>query len=132
MFSSLILLFAKCAVFLFLNTDNVDVLYFDKAKFLEAFDADRDALKNLIVGTDSNLGIFSKIENVVESSLKGVYGYFDSANTSYNNQISRLDDKIEKAQKAVERYKLRLEAKFSAMDQLIARIQNQYSNFLGV
>lgn len=114
-----------------INTDKVDVLYFDKAKFIEAFDADRDALKNLIVGTDSDLGIFSKIETVLESSLAGVYGYFDSATKSYDNQISRLDDKIEKATKAVERYKLRLEAKFSAMDRLIASIQNQYSNFLG-
>ena len=33
--------------------------------------------------------------------------------------------------KEVERYKARLEAKFSAMDLLIAKMQNQYSSFLG-
>ena len=114
-----------------ISTDRVNVLTFDKDKFLEAFDADRDALKDLIVGTDAKLGIFSQVENVLESSLAGVYGYFDSASKGYDSKISRLDDKIAKAQKAVERYTARLEAKFSAMDLLIAKMQNQYSSFLG-
>ena len=114
-----------------ISTDRVNVLSFDKDKFLKAFDADRDALKDLLVGTDANLGIFSRVENVLENSLAGVYGYFDSANKSMTKEISRIDKKIDKANKEIERYKARLEAKFSSMDMLIANMQNQYSSFLG-
>ena len=114
-----------------ISTANVNTLYFDKDKFLKAFDADLDAVKGLLVGTDANLGIFTRVENIVESALTGATGYFQSADRSYMNEISKLNEKIRKAQNDVEVYKARLEAKFSAMDQLIANIQNQYSSFLG-
>ena len=113
-----------------INTANINVLNFDKDKFIKAFDADRDALKTLLVGTETNNGIFQQVENIIEQAV--TTGYFTSAERSYNNQISRLDDKIEKAQKAVERYKEQLEAKFASMDLLISKMQNQYSSFLGL
>ena len=115
-----------------IRTDNINILNFDKSKFLEAFDADRDALKDLLVGTESNLGIFQRVENIVEQALTSSYGYFSSAEKSYNTQIQRLDNKIKKANEAVERYRERLEAKFASMDLLISNMQNQYSSFLGV
>ena len=112
-------------------TENVNTLYFDKDKFLKAFDADIDAVKGLLVGTDANLGIFSRVENVVENALTGAYGYFQSADRNYGNEIRKLNEKILKAQRDVENYRARLENKFAAMDQLIANVQNQYSSFLG-
>ena len=115
-----------------IRTDNINILNFDKDKFLKAFDADRDALKDLLVGTDANLGIFQRVENIVESAVVSSAGYFASAEKGFNTQISRLDNKIKKAQEAVERYRERLEAKFASMDLLIANMQNQYSSFLGV
>ena len=57
-------------------------------------------------------------------------GYFQTAEKSYSNQISKLTDKIKKAETSVERYRERLEAKFASMDLLISKIQNQYSSFL--
>ncbi len=113
-----------------ISTSNINVLGFDKDKFLKAFDADRDALKDLLVGTDTTKGVFQQVETVLETALTSNYGYFASADKSYSNQISKLDDKITKAQKSVERYRERLEAKFASMDLLIANIQNQYSSFL--
>ena len=112
-------------------TDTINVLSFNKDKFLKAFDSDMEAVKALVVGTDSTQGILTKIETVVEQALTGASGYFASADKSYNTKISRLDNKIKKATEAVEKYRARLEAKFSAMDLLIARMQNQYSSFLG-
>ena len=114
-----------------ISTENIDKLSFNKDRFLSAFDSDRDALKMMLVGNDTTKGIFSQVETVVESAVAGQYGYFASAERSYNNKISRLDQKIERQIKAVERYQARLEAKFSAMDLLISNIQNQYSSFLG-
>ena len=115
-----------------IRTDNINTLNFDKKKFIDAFDADRDALKDLLVGTDANLGIFQRVENIVENAITSSYGYFSSAESSYNKQISRLDSKIQKAKTAAERYQERLEAKFASMDLLISQIQNQYSSFLSV
>lgn len=114
-----------------INTDTINVLSFDKDKFIEAFEADRDSLKMLLIGTDTSKGVFQQIESVLESALASSYGYFSSAEKSYNTKISNLDNKIKKTQSSVERYKERLESKFSSMDMLIANLQNQYSSFLG-
>ena len=113
-----------------ISTANIDKLSFDKDKFLKAFDSDRDSLKALIVGTDTKQGIFQQVENVIEQAV--TIGYFTSAERSFNNQISRIDNKIDKALRAVDKYKERLEAKFASMDLLISKMQNQYSSFLGV
>ena len=113
-----------------ISTTNIDKLSFNKDKFMQAFGSDRDSLKALLVGTDTKNGIFQQVENVIEQAV--TIGYFTSAERSFNNQISRLDSKIEKAERAVEKYKERLEAKFASMDLLISKMQNQYSSFLGV
>ena len=103
---------------------------FDKDKFLKAYEADQDAVKALLIGSNSNKGVFSKVETLVESTLQSVSGYFATTESSYNKQITNLNSKITKANNEVERYKARLEAKFSAMDLLIAQMQQQYSSFL--
>ena len=113
------------------STSNINVLSFDKEKFIEAFEKDSGALKTLLVGDDVNLGVFSRIEKVVESAVASATGYFATTDNSFRNQIERLDNKIASANAAVERYKSRLESKFQYMDMLISNIQNQYSSFLG-
>ncbi len=105
-------------------------LAFDKDKFLKAYEADQDAVKELIIGGTNNKGVFTKVEDLVESTLKSVSGYFASTETSYANKIKDLDKKITKANKEVDRYKARLESKFQSMDMLIAQMQQQYSSFL--
>ncbi len=112
------------------SNESIISLTFDKDKFIQAYEADQDAVKDLLIGGDTNTGIFTKAEQLVESALQSVTGYFDSADRSFDREISRLDDKITKANKEVERYRERLEAKFAAMDLLIAQMQQQYSTFL--
>ena len=115
-----------------ISVENINKLTFDKEKFISAYSADRDALKNLLVGTETNQGVLTRIENVLENALTGVSGFFASAEKSYNTQISRLNDKISKTESAVDRYRVRLEKKFESMDLLISQMQNQYSSFLGL
>ena len=112
------------------STKNINKLHFDRDKFIEAYNKDSDALKSFLVGTEDSLGILSRVENLIESSLKSVTGYFDSAENSYSNQIKKYSDKIKKANSAVESYKARLEAKFKSMDMIISNIKNQYNSFL--
>ncbi len=112
------------------TTESIINLTFDKDKFIQAYEADEDAVKDLLIGGDNNTGIFTKAEELIESALQSVTGYFASADKSFDREIERLDDKITKANKEVERYRERLEAKFAAMDLLIAQMQQQYSTFL--
>ena len=105
-------------------------LTFDKDKFLEAFEADQDAVKDLLIGGANNTGVFTKVETLLESALQGVSGYFATTEESYKREVNRLDERIVKANKDIERYRARLEAKFASMDMLIAQMQQQYSTFL--
>ena len=115
-----------------ISTTNSSIveLSFDKDKFIKAFESDQKAVKALLIGSDTNKGIFTNLETVVESTLQSVSGYFDTTEKTYKNQISKLEKKIEKENKAIEKYKARLEAKFASMDMLIANMQQQYSSFL--
>ena len=115
-----------------ISTANIDKLTFNKDMFVKAFEADRDALKLILVGPDYESGILSQIESVIEQAVAGYAGYFSSAERSYQNQIQRIDRKIESTQKQVDRYRIRLEKKFQAMDLVISKMQNQYSSFLGM
>ena len=112
------------------TTESIINLTFDKEAFLDAYDADEDAVKALLIGSSNNTGIFTKVENLLESSLQSVGGYFASAESSYKREISRIDTKIVNATKDIERYRERLENKFASMDLLIANMQQQYSSFL--
>ena len=103
---------------------------FDKDKFLKAYESDNKAVKALLVGSDTNKGVFTKVEELLDNSLAGVTGYFDSANTSFTKKAKNISDKITSANKSIERYKAQLEKKFSAMDLLISGMQQQYSSFL--
>ena len=113
-----------------ISTENVDMLYFDREKFIEAYGEHPEELKSFLVGTEENPGVLSKVEELIESTLASVTGYFDSTDSSFASQIQRIDEKISRQTRAVERYRTRLEAKFQSMDLLIANMQNQYSSFL--
>ena len=113
-----------------ISTTNIDKLSFNKSKFIEAFEANSVELKQMLVGTTSNLGVLSRIESVVEQALASTSGYFASAENSLKTQAQKLNDKITRANAAVESYKARLEKKFQSMDLLISQIQDQYSSFL--
>ena len=112
------------------SNESIIALTFDKDKFIEAYEADEDAVKDLLIGGANNTGIFTKVETLVESALQSVSGYFAVTENSYQSEIQNLDRKIVKANEDIERYRARLEAKFSAMDLLIAQMQQQYSSFL--
>lgn len=112
------------------TNDAIVNLKFDKDKFIKAYEADQNAVKDLLIGSNNNKGIFTKVEDLVESSLQSVNGYFATTDSSYTKEAQKIETKIVKATKDIEKYRARLEAKFSAMDLLIAQMQQQYSSFL--
>ena len=115
-----------------ISTSNKSVvaLSFNREKFIDAFNTDSNAVKTLLIGNELTKGVFIDAEELVENALQGVIGYFDSTNSAYTNEVMQIENKITKANAYVERYKAQLEKKFSAMDRIIAAMQQQYSSFL--
>jgi flagellar capping protein FliD len=111
-------------------TEDITYLSFNKSQFLTAFLADQDALKNLLVGTINDPGIFLQIDNLIYDSFESQSSYFNSATKSYDAQIQKVDSKIKRANASVETYQRLLENKFRSMDMLIAEINEQYNTFL--
>ncbi len=105
-------------------------LTFDKEKFLDAYESDADAVKALLIGGTDNKGIFTQVETLLENALQSVSGYFAITEKSYQRQITNLNNKITKENNYIEKYRARLEKKFSSMDLLIGQMQQQYSSFL--
>ncbi len=104
-----------------------NTLEFDEDAFLLALEEDPDSLEALI-GNDN--GIFGLMESAIETSLKAVSGYFDVKQSTLDSDITKAQDKIKRQQEKVSTYRAQLEKKFSAMETLIAQMQQNYSSFL--
>ncbi len=102
-------------------------LYLDSEKFERALDTSEDEVKLLLVGTEDNPGILTKVENIIENMLSTT-GYFTTKNKALQREISQYDQKIEKAQEQANSYKVMLENKFQNMEMLYSTMQSSYSN----
>lgn len=111
-----------------LSTDTYK-LQLDEEKFLSALEENPDSVKSMLAGEN---GILSLMENTVEQSLKASVGFFDVKTQTLDSDIRRMEEKITKKNTGIENYRSRLEAKFKKMEQVIASMQQNYSNFLGV
>jgi flagellar hook-associated protein 2 len=121
-----------------ISTDNNDITFLslDKETFMNAFENYEEDVKALLIGsTDANgnvinKGILTRVEEIVEGAIQGASGYFTTANKSFTTELDNISKKIVNGTQAIEKYRKRLENKFSSMDIMIAGLQNQYSSFL--
>ena len=112
------------------SDSTITMLSFNKEEFLKAFESDEEAVKALLVGGTDNEGIFEKVYNEVFQALSSNAGFFPTAEKSYKQEKEKIDKKIVNGTAAIARYRAQLEKKFSAMDIMIAGMQNQYKSFL--
>lgn len=111
-----------------ISTD-VTKLLIDKDKFMQALDKNSDAVKQLLVGTTTNPGVFLKVNQIVDSTLKTT-GYIASTENSINKNIKKMNTKITDLTAALNKYREQLQTKFSSMERAISNMQNSYSSFL--
>ena len=111
-----------------ISTD-VTKLLIDKDKFMQALEKDSDAVKQLLVGTTTNSGVFLKVGNIVDSTLKTT-GYISSTENSINKNIKKISTKITNLKTALDKYREQLETKFRTMEKAISNMQSSYSSFL--
>ena len=111
-----------------ISTD-VTALIIDKDKFMEALDKHSDAVKQLIVGTQANKGVFLQAINIVDSTLKST-GYISSTEKTITKDITKLGKKISSLTEQLAHYREQLEKKFSSMERVISGLQTSYSGLL--
>jgi flagellar hook-associated protein 2 len=101
-------------------------LYFDEDKFTKALQDNPDAVRKLLIGTTatSGDGALSALSKTVNGSFDSDYGYFNTRNASYNEQISDISDKITRQTDDLTAYKTRITAQFQAMDEIISNLKS--------
>lgn len=104
-------------------------LTIDSQKLADVLAKDPNAVKTLLVGDDNSKGVLTDIETILDGFTNAANGYFVTKDKSYEDQIKRLNKKIDKMDSNLEDYQKKLNAKFSAMDQLISAMQKSASIF---
>lgn len=102
-------------------------LYLDQDKLARSMDISEDDVKALLVGTETDPGVLTKVENLIETMLSG-NGYFNSKNKALDREIERYDVKIERAQRRTQSYKEILERQFHSMEMIYSKMQTSYQN----
>jgi len=106
-------------------------LELDEKKFLNAFESNPDAVKNLLIGSSDNVGVLTKLENTVEQSLKS-NGYFTTRNNSIDKQITTLKTSISNENLKIDAYQARLEKQFQNLESMVASFQSSYNSVLSM
>ena len=109
-----------------ISTSNLDTLKLDEDKLLQALEEDPESVKALLTGENS---IFGMMESAVEQTLQSTTGFFDVKQKTIESNITRMNDKIKRQKQNITAYQARLEAKFKKMEEAIAAMQQNYSNF---
>jgi len=110
---------------------NTDKLQFDEEKFKKALTENPEAVKTLLVGDRGNAGVMGKLETIVKNATDSSNGYFAARGKSFDTEIKLKTTAITTTQAKVDVYKTQLEAKFAAMESMIAKLKNQFNGFTG-
>ncbi len=110
-----------------ISADNTNTLVLDEAKLKEALAKDPESVRSLLAGEN---GVLSMMEDSVEQTLSASTGFFDVKEKTLNSDIQKMETKIKKQTESVANYRAQLEKKFNAMEQMIAKMQQNYSSFL--
>ena len=107
-------------------------LVIDEAKFLEAFEKNPTAVKELLIGsnTDSNnvtTGFMQQMQDALDTALATEGGYFNARAESMQSQLSNMADRIAKKKDQLLIYQEQITNQFTYMDQQIAQMQAQFT-----
>ena len=110
-------------------TADTTQLVFDKEKFKEAFLSDPEGVKSLLIGNpdEGSTGIMQKVKTTLEPALDNVSGYFKTRADSLGKEITNMTENISKKNTELETYRARLVQQYTAMDLIIAKLNQQMS-----
>lgn len=102
-------------------------LEFDEEAFLSALEENPESVEALLA--DEN-GILNQMESAVEVSLKAATGFFDVKQNTLDSEIKKTEEKITKQKEKISTYKTQLEKKFQIMEEMMTKMQQNYSSLL--
>lgn len=104
-------------------------LVIDEEKFKAAFEADPDAVKELLVGSTEKgtTGLMQELQTSLKPALDSQSGYFKARSDSLSSELSNIASNIENKNSALETYKANLTKKYTNMDLMIAKLNQQFS-----
>lgn len=102
-------------------------LVVDTEKLTKALQENPDAVMKLLLGdtTAGTTGVLTKVKTTVDSALDAEKGFFTTRKESFESQIDRVEEKIDRKTLALEKYQKQLETKFAIMDEFISKMQSQ-------
>jgi flagellar hook-associated protein 2 len=107
-------------------------MVWDPEKFKEALADDYDSVRDLFIEKDGNLGKGYLIGAAIDDMTHSVDGLFRISNDALNSKIKTTDRNIERYERGIESYRLNLEARFIAMERMVAQLQAQGSYLSGL
>lgn len=105
-------------------------LLWDEEKFQEALENNFAGVRDLFIEREGNLGKGYLIRTAIDDMTDSVSGLFKISSDALNSKIRTADQTIERYERGIESYRLNLEARFTAMERMVAQLQAQ-GNYLG-
>ena len=106
---------------------NTYELKLDEEKLMKALEENPESVKAILTGDG---GVLSMMEDSLEQSLKAVTGFFDIKTSTLDSNIKKVNEKITNKNSSIQTYQAQLEKKFSNMELMISKMQQNYSSFL--
>jgi flagellar hook-associated protein 2 len=104
-------------------------LLWDAEKFRTALLSDMAGVRDLFVEREGNPGKGYLINTAIDDMTDSVSGLFKISTDALNSKIRYADQTIERYERGIESYRLNLQARFSAMERMVAQLQAQ-GNYL--
>lgn len=104
-------------------------LVFSQDDFETALADDYSGVRDLFIEREGNLGKMYLLDTAIEDLTDSIDGVFKISTDSLNRKIDYADDTIARYERSVETYQSTMEAKFTAMERMVAQLQAQ-GNYL--
>ncbi len=104
-------------------------LLWDPDKFQAALVEDMAGVRDLFIEREGNPGKGYLINTAIDDMTDSVSGFFKISTDALNSKIRSADQTIERYERGIESYRLNLQARFLAMERMVAQLQAQ-GNYL--
>ncbi|MBU0961510.1 MAG: flagellar filament capping protein FliD [Proteobacteria bacterium] len=98
---------------------------FDSDKLAEAYGDDPDSVIELLMGSDDNGGVMTRMDYYLNNQLNSSSGFYATKESGLNTQLSRLDERITTMETRLEKRQETLEKQFAAMELLVSSLNSQ-------
>ena len=101
------------------------LLTFEESEFTEALSDDYSGVRDLFTQEGANTGTVYLLGEAIDQMTDSVDGMFKIRTDAMDDRTEYYEDKIERMERSAASYELMMNAKFTAMEQLLSSLQSQ-------